>query len=155
RLRRAARADDPEAKAQTSQATQKVLQAPDPALVPGASTAARLPAGRPLEVSSQAAQALPPTLQASATQGLRAVLSPTHYRTRRQAHHSRDHRRQAFDPGNLFRNSECLHMSVEILSVGSDNMIRLDKLTNASTGNYVNTATVTFTLKDSTGTVLL
>jgi hypothetical protein len=33
-------------------------------------------------------------------------------------------------------------------------MVRLDALTNASSGAYVNTATVTFTLKDTNGTVV-
>jgi hypothetical protein len=44
-------------------------------------------------------------------------------------------------------------MSLEVLSIGSDNMVRLDQLTNASTAAYVNSATVTFTLKDATGAV--
>src|ERR1700736_6307060 len=45
-------------------------------------------------------------------------------------------------------------MSLEVLSLGSDNLVRLDALTNASAGAYVNNATVTFTLKDATGAVV-
>src|SRR6266851_3644669 len=44
-------------------------------------------------------------------------------------------------------------MSIEILSISSDNLVRLDLLTNTSTGAYINNAAVTFTLKDSTGAV--
>jgi len=44
-------------------------------------------------------------------------------------------------------------MSLEVIGIGSDNLVRLDVLTNASTGAYVNTATASFTLKDSTGAV--
>lgn len=44
-------------------------------------------------------------------------------------------------------------MALEVLAIGSDNLVRLDALTNASSGAYVNSATVTFTLKDSTGAV--
>jgi hypothetical protein len=46
-------------------------------------------------------------------------------------------------------------MSLEVISIGSDNMVRLDLLTNVSTGAYVNTATVTFTLTDANNNVLL
>lgn len=41
-----------------------------------------------------------------------------------------------------------------VISIGSDNIVRLDRLKNASTDAYVNTATVTFTLKDASGAVL-
>jgi hypothetical protein len=44
-------------------------------------------------------------------------------------------------------------MALEVLAINSDNLVRLDVLTNASSGAYVNSATVTFTLKDSTGAV--
>jgi len=44
---------------------------------------------------------------------------------------------------------------IEVISIGSDNFVRLDVLTNASSGAFINNATVTFTLKDSTGTVML
>lgn len=43
---------------------------------------------------------------------------------------------------------------LEVISIGSDNLVRLDVLTNASTGAYVNNATVTFTLKDANGNVV-
>jgi hypothetical protein len=46
-------------------------------------------------------------------------------------------------------------MSLEVISIGSDNMVRLDVLTNASTGAYVNTATTTFNLLDTNGNTLL
>jgi hypothetical protein len=46
-------------------------------------------------------------------------------------------------------------MAVEVLSVGSDNLVRLDLLTNASTGAYVNNATVTFSFKDAAGNPLV
>ena len=46
-------------------------------------------------------------------------------------------------------------MSLEVISIGSDNLVRLDQLTNASTGAYINNATVTFTLKDSSGNIIL
>jgi hypothetical protein len=45
-------------------------------------------------------------------------------------------------------------MSVELISIGSDVLVRLDKLKNASTDSYLNAATVTFNLKDSSGTVI-
>ena len=44
-------------------------------------------------------------------------------------------------------------MSLEVIAIGSDNLVRLDVLTNASSGAYVNTATVTFTLKDASGNI--
>jgi len=44
---------------------------------------------------------------------------------------------------------------IEVISIGSDNIVRLDVLTNASSGAYINNATVTYTLKDSTGAVVL
>jgi hypothetical protein len=44
---------------------------------------------------------------------------------------------------------------IEVISIGSDNIVRLDALTNASSGAYINNATVTFTLKDSTGAAVL
>ena len=44
---------------------------------------------------------------------------------------------------------------IEIISIGSDNIVRLDALTNASSGAFINNATATFTLKDSTGAVVL
>src|SRR6266481_40142 len=43
---------------------------------------------------------------------------------------------------------------IEVISIGSDNIVRLDALTNASSGAYINNATVTFTLKDATGAVV-
>jgi hypothetical protein len=46
-------------------------------------------------------------------------------------------------------------MSLEVLAITSDNLVRLDSLTNTSSGAYINTATVTFTLKDSKGTALI
>lgn len=45
-------------------------------------------------------------------------------------------------------------MSIELLAIGSDNLVRLDALTNASSGAYVNNATVSFVLKDIKGTVI-
>jgi hypothetical protein len=45
-------------------------------------------------------------------------------------------------------------MSLEVLGIGSSNLVRLDALTNTSTGAYVNSATVTFTLKDASGSVV-
>src|SRR5689334_22964735 len=45
-------------------------------------------------------------------------------------------------------------MALEVISIGSDNLVRLDLLQNASTLAYVNAATVTFTLLDSTGAVV-
>ena len=44
---------------------------------------------------------------------------------------------------------------IEVISIGSDNIVRLDALTNASSGANINNATVTFTLKDSSGAVVL
>lgn len=46
-------------------------------------------------------------------------------------------------------------MSLEVLSIGSDNLVRLDALTNASTGAYVNSATVAYVLKDAAGSVVV
>jgi hypothetical protein len=46
-------------------------------------------------------------------------------------------------------------MALEVLAIGSDNLVRLDKLTNASTGAFVNNATVSYVLKDSTGTIII
>jgi hypothetical protein len=46
-------------------------------------------------------------------------------------------------------------VSLEVISIGSDNLVRLDQLTNASTGAYINNATVTFALKDSNGNIIL
>lgn len=43
---------------------------------------------------------------------------------------------------------------IEVIAQGSDNLVRLDALNNASTGAYVNNATVTFTLKDASGAVV-
>jgi len=40
---------------------------------------------------------------------------------------------------------------IEVISIGSDNIVRLDALTNASSGAYINNATVTYALFDSTG----
>ncbi len=45
-------------------------------------------------------------------------------------------------------------MALEVLAIGSDNLVRLDTLTNYSSGAYVNNATVTFTLKDANGSVV-
>lgn len=46
-------------------------------------------------------------------------------------------------------------MAVEVLSVNSDNLVRLDNLTNASSGAYVNNATVTFNFRDANGNLLV
>jgi hypothetical protein len=45
-------------------------------------------------------------------------------------------------------------MSLEVLGINSSNLVRLDVLTNASTGAYVNNATVTFSLKDASGNIV-
>ncbi len=45
-------------------------------------------------------------------------------------------------------------MSLEVIAIGSDNLVRLDQLQSASTGLYINAATVSFVLKDSTGAVI-
>jgi hypothetical protein len=45
-------------------------------------------------------------------------------------------------------------MSLEVIAIGSDNLVRLDVLQNASTLAYINSATVSFNLKDSTGAVI-
>ncbi len=42
-------------------------------------------------------------------------------------------------------------MALEVLAINSDNLVRLDGLTNASSGAYINNATVTFVLLDSNG----
>ncbi len=42
-------------------------------------------------------------------------------------------------------------MALEVIAVGSDNIVRLDALTNASTGAYVNNATVSFNLNATIG----
>ncbi len=42
-------------------------------------------------------------------------------------------------------------MAAELISIGSDVLVRLDKLKNASTDAYINSATVSFRLKDSDG----
>jgi hypothetical protein len=44
---------------------------------------------------------------------------------------------------------------IEVISIGSDNIVRLDALTNASSGAYINNATVTFSLLDSSGNIIL
>jgi hypothetical protein len=44
---------------------------------------------------------------------------------------------------------------IEVISIGSDNIVRLDALTNASSGAFINNATVTFTLKDASGNPIL
>jgi len=41
-----------------------------------------------------------------------------------------------------------------VISISSSNLVRLDALKDASAGTYVNSATVTFTLKDATGAVV-
>jgi hypothetical protein len=46
-------------------------------------------------------------------------------------------------------------MSLEVLAIGSDNLVRLDALTNYSSGAFINNATVTFNLKDNTGSTIL
>lgn len=45
-------------------------------------------------------------------------------------------------------------MSLEVITMGSDNLVRLDALTNASSGAYVNNAVVTFNLKDANGAIV-
>src|ERR1700737_2149602 len=45
-------------------------------------------------------------------------------------------------------------MSLEVLSIGSDNIVRLDQLQNASSLAFIAGATVSFVLKDNAGTVL-
>jgi hypothetical protein len=42
-------------------------------------------------------------------------------------------------------------MSIEVLAIGSDNLVRLDSLTNTSSAAYINNATVSFTLTDANG----
>src|SRR5437660_8893861 len=46
-------------------------------------------------------------------------------------------------------------MALEVLAINSDNLVRLDGLTNASTGAYVNNATVTFSVVDAGGSTLI
>jgi hypothetical protein len=46
-------------------------------------------------------------------------------------------------------------MSLEVLAISSDNLVRLDSLTNTSSGAFINNATVTFVLKNSSGTVIV
>jgi hypothetical protein len=46
-------------------------------------------------------------------------------------------------------------MALEVLAINSDNLVRLDGLTNASSGAYVNNATVTFSLVDASGATLI
>jgi hypothetical protein len=42
-------------------------------------------------------------------------------------------------------------MALEVLAINSDNLVRLDGLTNASSAAYINNATVTYALLDNTG----
>jgi hypothetical protein len=42
-------------------------------------------------------------------------------------------------------------MSLEVIAIGSDNLVRLDSLQNATTLAYINSATVNFTLLDANG----
>jgi hypothetical protein len=46
-------------------------------------------------------------------------------------------------------------MSLEVLAIGSDNLVRLDALTNVSSGAYINNATVNYVLKDAGGNVVI
>jgi hypothetical protein len=46
-------------------------------------------------------------------------------------------------------------MSLEVLAIGSDNLVRLDALTNASSGAFINNATVSYVLKDAKGTIII
>ncbi len=46
-------------------------------------------------------------------------------------------------------------MALEVLAINSDNLVRLDGLTNASSGAYINNATVTFSLVDAGGSTLI
>ena len=46
-------------------------------------------------------------------------------------------------------------MSLEVLAIGSDNLVRLDSLTNTSSGAYINTASVSFVLVDSSGNTVV
>jgi hypothetical protein len=45
-------------------------------------------------------------------------------------------------------------MSLEVISLNSDNIVRLDVLQNASSGAFIAGATVSFVLKDAAGNVL-
>jgi hypothetical protein len=44
---------------------------------------------------------------------------------------------------------------LEVLAIGSDNLVRLDALTNASTGAFVNSASVSFVLRDALGNIVV
>ena len=46
-------------------------------------------------------------------------------------------------------------MALEVLAIGSDNLVRLDVLQNVSTAAYINGAVVTFVLLDSSGNTVL
>jgi hypothetical protein len=46
-------------------------------------------------------------------------------------------------------------MSLEVIAIGSDNLVRLDSLQNATTLAYINSASVSFTLLDSGGNVVV
>ena len=46
-------------------------------------------------------------------------------------------------------------MALEVLAINSDNLVRLDGLTNASSGAYINNATVTFVLLDASGATVV
>ena len=46
-------------------------------------------------------------------------------------------------------------MSLEVLAIGSDNLVRLDSLTNTSSAAYINGATVSFVLVDSNGNTVV
>lgn len=45
-------------------------------------------------------------------------------------------------------------MALEVIAIGSDNLVRLDQLQSASTGLYVNAAVASFALLDATGAVI-
>jgi hypothetical protein len=45
-------------------------------------------------------------------------------------------------------------MSLEVIAIGSDNLVRLDSLQNASSLAYINSAAVSFVLKDTSGSVV-
>jgi hypothetical protein len=42
-------------------------------------------------------------------------------------------------------------MALEVIAIGSDNLVRLDQLQSASSAAYINSALVTFVLKDPNG----
>jgi hypothetical protein len=46
-------------------------------------------------------------------------------------------------------------MALEVLAIGSDNLVRLDVLQNASSAAYINGALVSFALLDSNGATVL